>query len=135
MNQLPYEESSFRAKQPLELIHSGVFGKVKQSSVNGMHYMVTFIDDYSRYVWVYFMKEKSETLAKFKEFKLMVESEVGSKIQCLRTDNGGEYISDEFSSYLVQCKIRRQLTCPNTPQQNAIAERKNKHLVEVCKSM
>ena len=48
------------------------------------------------------MKEKSETLAKFKEFKLMVESEVGSKIQCLRTDNGGEYISDEFSSYLVQ---------------------------------
>ena len=78
-----------------------MFGKVKQSSVNGMYYMMIFIDDYSRYVWVYFMKEKSETLAKFKEFKLMVESEVGSKIQCLRTDNGGEYISDEFSSYLV----------------------------------
>ena len=62
------------------------------------------------------MKEKSETLEKFKEFKLMVESEVGRKIQCLRTDNGGEYISDEFSSYLVQCNIRRQLTYPNTPQ-------------------
>ena len=49
-HQLPYEESSFRAKQLLELIHSDVFGKVKQSSINGMHYMVTFIDDYSRYV-------------------------------------------------------------------------------------
>ena len=134
-HQLPYEESSFRAKQPLELIHSDVFGKVKQSSVNGMHYMVMFIDDYSRSVWVYFMKEKSETLAKFKEFKLMVESEVGNKIQCLRTDNGGEYISDEFSSYLIQCKIRRQLTCPNTPQQNGVAERKNKHLAEICRSM
>ena len=79
-HQLPYEESSFRAKQLLELIHSDVFGKVKQSSINGMHYMVTFIDDYSRYVWVYFIKEKSKTLAKFKEFKLMVESKVGSKI-------------------------------------------------------
>ena len=79
-HQLPYEESSFRAKQLLELIHSYVFGKVNQSSVNGIHYMVTFIDDYSRYVWVYFMKQKSETLTKFKEFKLMVESEVGSKI-------------------------------------------------------
>ena len=101
-HQLSYEESSFRDK-----IHSYVFGKVKQSSINGMHYMVTFIDDYSRYVCVHFMKEKSETLAKFKEFKLMVESEVGSKIQCLRTDNEGEYISDEFSSYLVQCKIRQ----------------------------
>ena len=78
------------------------------------------------------MKKKSETLAKFKEFKLMVESEVGSKLQCLRTDNGGEYISDEFSSYLVQYKIRRQLTCPNTPQQNGFVERKNKHLAEVC---
>ena len=55
---LLYEESSFRAKQPLELVYSYVFGKVKQTSVNGMHYMVTFIDDYSRYVWVYFMKEK-----------------------------------------------------------------------------
>ena len=62
---------------------------------------MTFIDDYSRYVWVYFMKQKSKTLAKFKEFKLMVESEVGSKIQCLRMDNRGEYIFDEFSSYLV----------------------------------
>ena len=79
-HQLSYEDSSFRAKQPLDLIYSDVFGKVKQSSVNGMYYMVTFIDDYSRYVWVYFMKEKSETLAKFKEFKLMIESEIRSKI-------------------------------------------------------
>ena len=65
----------------------------------------------------------------------MVESKVGSKIQCLRTDNGGEYISDEFLSYLIQCKIRQQLTCPNTPQQNGVVERKNKHLAEVCRSM
>ena len=106
-HQLPYEDSTFRAKEPLQLIHSDVFGKVKQSSVTGMHYMVTFIDDYSRYVWVYFMKEKSEALVKFKEFKLLAESEVGRRIQCLRTDNGGEYMSDEFSNYLLECKIRR----------------------------
>ena len=81
------------------------------------------------------MKEKSKTLEKFKEFKLIVEREVGSKIQCLHTDNGGEYIFNEFSSYLDQCKIRRQLTCPNTPQQNDVVERKNKHMVEICRSM
>lgn len=55
-HQLPYEESKFKAKEPLELVHSDAFGPVKQASIGGMKYMVTFIDDFSRYVWVYFMK-------------------------------------------------------------------------------
>jgi transposase InsO family protein len=72
--------------------------------------MVTFIDDFSRYVWVYFMKEKSETLSKFKKFKEKVESDVDKKIQCLHTDNGREYVSHEFDTYLKKHKIQRQLT-------------------------
>ena len=68
-----------------------VFGLVKQPSISDFRYMLTFIDDFSRYVWVYFMKEKSEALSKFKEFKEMVEKEVDRRIRCLRTDNGGEY--------------------------------------------
>ena len=58
-HQLPYQSSKFRAKEPLELVHSDVFGPVRQASINGSKYMVTFIDDFSRYVWVLFMKEKS----------------------------------------------------------------------------
>ena len=81
------------------------------------------------------MKEKSETLSKFIEFRMKVENEVGKKIKCLRTDNGGEYTSDEFCDYLRKCNIRRQLTCPGTPQQNGVAERKNRHLAEICRSM
>ena len=69
--------------------------------------MVTFIDDYSKYVQVYFIKEKSKILAKFKEFKEKVESEVEKKIRCLRTDNGGEYTSKESYDLLKDCKIRR----------------------------
>ena len=134
-HQLPYVESKFRAKEPLELVHSDVFGRVKQASISGMRYMVTFIDDYSRYVWVDFMKQKSETLSKFKEFREKVESEFGKRIRCLRTDNGGEYTSDEFSDYLKEYRIRRQLTCPGTPQQNDVAERKNRHFAEICRSM
>uniref|UniRef100_A0A2N9FHD6 CCHC-type domain-containing protein n=1 Tax=Fagus sylvatica TaxID=28930 RepID=A0A2N9FHD6_FAGSY len=68
-HQLPYKESKFKAKEPLELVHSDVFGPVKQPSIGGMRYMVTFIDDFSRYVWVFFMKEKSDTFSKFKEFR------------------------------------------------------------------
>ncbi|KAI3509833.1 hypothetical protein L1887_25356 [Cichorium endivia] len=134
-HQLPYKESKFRAKKPLELIHSDVFGPVKQTSVSGMRYMLTFIDDYSRYVWVFFMKEKSDTFSKFKEFKITVEGEVGMKIRCLRSDNGGEYTSEEFKQYLKECGIRHQYTCANTPQQNGVAERKNRHLAEICRSM
>lgn len=87
-HQQPYKESKFRAKKPLELIHSDVFGPVKQTSISGMRYMVTFIDDYSRYVWVFFMKEKSETFSKFQEFKTTLEGELGMKIRCLRSYNG-----------------------------------------------
>ncbi|KAE8662552.1 hypothetical protein F3Y22_tig00113302pilonHSYRG00055 [Hibiscus syriacus] len=134
-HQLPYDESKFKAKEPLELVHSDVFGSVKQQSISGMRYMVTFIDDFSRYVWVFFMKEKSDTFSKFKEFRNSAEGEVGKKICCLRTDNGGEYRSNEFSQYLRECRIRHQYTCANTPQQNGVAERKNRHLAEICRSM
>ncbi|CAN1849719.1 Retrovirus-related Pol polyprotein from transposon TNT 1-94 [Linum perenne] len=134
-HQLPYEDSKFRAKVPLELIHSDVFGPIRQGSMSGFKYMITFIDDYSRYVWLDFMKEKSEALEKFKLFKEKAESEAGKKVQCLRTDNGGEYTSHEFCNYLKELGIRRQLTCPRTPQQNGVAERKNRHLAEICRSM
>ncbi|RVW59275.1 Retrovirus-related Pol polyprotein from transposon TNT 1-94 [Vitis vinifera] len=107
----------------------------KQASLSGMKYMVTFIDDFSRYVWVYFMKEKSETFSKFKEFKEMIEAEVDKRIRCLRTDNGGEYTSDEFFYFLRECRVRHQFTCANTHSKNSVAERKNRHLAEICRSM
>jgi Integrase core domain len=97
--------------------------------------MITFVDDFSRYVWVDFMKEKSKVLTKKKDFKEKIKKEIGCRIRCLRTDNGGEYTSKEFTQYLEKYGIRRQLTCPNTPQQNGVAERKNRHLAERCRSM
>ncbi|KAL0548614.1 hypothetical protein IC582_013069 [Cucumis melo] len=134
-HQPPFKQSKFRAKQPLELVHSDVFGLVKQSSISGMRYMVTFIDDFSRYVWVFFMKQKSEKIIKLKKFKEQVKNELGKRIQCLRSDNRGEYISNEFSQYLQKYKICHQLTCLNTSQQNGVAERKNRHLADICCSM
>ncbi|KAL0367738.1 UNVERIFIED_CONTAM: hypothetical protein Sradi_3663900 [Sesamum radiatum] len=79
-HQFPYEESNFRVKKPLEL-NSDVFGPVKQAFIGGMKYMVTFINDFLRYVLVHFMKNKSKTLTKFKEFKKSVETEIGRDVQ------------------------------------------------------
>ncbi|KAK1413456.1 hypothetical protein QVD17_35229 [Tagetes erecta] len=134
-HQQPFEDSTYKATAPLEMIHSDVFGPVSHPSISGLRYMVTFIDDFSRYTWVEFMKEKSEVFEKFKLFKLEAERMTGYKIKCLRSDNGGEYLARAFDTYLKENKIRRQLTCANTPQQNGVSERKNRHLGETCRSI
>ena len=103
---MPYEDSTYRAKELLELVYSDVFGPIKQPSISGFRYMIIFIDDFSRYVWVYFMKEKLEALSKFMEFKKKVEKEVNRRIHYLCTDNGGKYTSLEFSKYLQDYKMR-----------------------------
>lgn len=72
---------------------------------------------------------------KFVEFHKQVENELGYKIKCLRFDNGGEFSSKEFSVYTQEYGIHRQFSCPNTPQQNGIAKRKNRLLAEACRSM
>nr|KAJ0197553.1 hypothetical protein LSAT_V11C700384470 [Lactuca sativa] len=100
-----------------------------QPSIQGMKYMVMFIDDYSRIVWFYFMKEKSEVFSKFKEFEIDAELMTSCKVWCLRSDNGREYLASDFNNYL------RQFMCSNTPQQNGISEQKNRHVGEISKSL
>ena len=78
---------------------------------------------------------KSETFAKFKEFKALVENQTGKHIQILRSDNGGEYESHEFESFCKEASIKRQLIVPYNPQQNGVAERKNRTICEAAKAM
>lgn len=105
------------------------------NSLGGSRYFVTFIDDKSRRIFIYFMKTKSEVFGKFKIFKQEVERQTGKKIKILRSDNGREYINNQFDSYLQDNGILRQLTVAYTPQQNGVAERANRTLVEMARSM
>ena len=73
-------------------MHSNVWGPTRELSLGGSQYFVTFIDDFSRKVWVYFIKQKSKVFAKFKIWKAEVENQTGRKIKYLRSDNGAEYI-------------------------------------------
>lgn len=81
------------------------------------------------------MKKKLAVLTKFKKFKEKIEKEIDRNIMCLRTDNTGEYISNEFTKFLQDCKIRRQFICLDMSQQNGVAEWKNKHLAKICRNM
>jgi hypothetical protein len=126
---------SKRASDILQLIHSDVMGPMEEISFGGARYYVTFIDDYTRKVFGYTMKEKSEVLSKFKKFKVFVEKQTGKCVKTIRTDNGGEYTSRDFEDYLNSCGIRHQTTVPYTPQQNGVAERTNRTLIEKVRCM
>ena len=101
------------------------------SSLTSYEYYITFIDDFSRKTWIYFLRSKrsEEVLLRFQEFKALVENQTGKKIKVLRSDNGGEYTSRAFDEYCRQEGIKRQLTVPYTPQQNGVVERKNRSIV------
>ncbi|KAG7550979.1 GAG-pre-integrase domain [Arabidopsis thaliana x Arabidopsis arenosa] len=133
-NPIP-KKSTWRAKEILELVHSDICGPINPVSTSGKRYILCFIDDCSRKAWVYFLKEKSEAFSHFKLFKSKVETETGKKIKCLRTDRGGEYTSHEFENYCKEQGIRRHLTTAYTPQQNGIAERKNRTVMNMVRSM
>ncbi|WVY93468.1 hypothetical protein V8G54_032556 [Vigna mungo] len=122
-------------KDKLELIHSDVWGPTTVPSVGGKQYFVTFIDDHSRKVWVYFLKHKSEVFKAFKIWKAMVENETGLKIKKLRSDNGGEYVDTRFKKFCHEHGIRMERTVPGTPQHNGVAERMNRSLTERARSM
>ena len=130
-----FTSSERRAKEPLELVHSDVCGKLKADSLSGGQYFLTFIDDYTRYIWVYILKHKSEVFARFKEWKALVEKSTEQKLKFIRTDNGGEYLSIEFQEFLKAEGVKHERTIPKNPEQNGVAERLNQTLVETTRSM
>jgi transposase InsO family protein len=116
------------SSKPLEMIHSYLW-TTKSKSIRGCRYYVNFIDDHTRKVWVYFMKQKGEVFQHFLNFKTTVEKNKGASIKCLRSDGGGEYFSNEFNEYLKEHGIQRKYSCSYSPQQNGVVERKNRHIV------
>jgi transposase InsO family protein len=105
------------------------------SSISVYVYYVSFIDDYSRKTWIYFLKYKYEVFSKFKELKALIENLYERKIKILRSDNGGEYTSKEFLNFYRDVGIKRELTTPYNPQQNGVAERKNRTIMEAVNTM
>jgi len=130
-----FASASNRVKEQLELVHTNLCGPMQEKSVAGSLYFLTFIDDFSRKIWVYFIKYKSETFSKFKEFKAEAEKQSGKFIKVLRSDKGGEYESNEFIDFCKQHGIKKQTTTSYTPQQNGVAERKNQTIMNMARSL
>jgi transposase InsO family protein len=114
--------------QILELIHSDICELNGILTRGGRMYFFTFINNFSRYTYVYLMKNKDEAFRMFKRYKYEVENKKEKKIKILRTDRGGEYFPHEFSTFCEEHEIVHQKSVPYTPQQNGLVKEKIGHL-------
>jgi transposase InsO family protein len=110
-----FPSSDNRAQRILDLVHSDVCGPMTSPSLSGCFYYVIFIDAYSRKCWMYFLKAKSDTFDKFKNYKAFIEKKTRKHIEILRTYNGGEFESLQFEDFCKSAGIKRQLTVPYNP--------------------
>ncbi|KAJ9535406.1 hypothetical protein OSB04_un001478 [Centaurea solstitialis] len=135
MTKQPFNKDNERANDLLGIIHTDVCGPFSHEARGGYRYFITFTDDFSRYGYVYLMRHKSEAFERFKEFQSEVQNQLDKKIKFLRSDRGGEYLSQEFNNHLIECGIVSQLTPPYTPQMNGVSERRNRTLLDMVRSM
>ena len=133
MTKVPFKKVE-RNTEPLGLIHIDICDLKFIQTRGGKKYFITFIDDSSRYCYVYLLRGKDEAVEVFKHYKLEVENQLSKKIKIIRSDRGGEYDAP-FDEYCSQNGIIHQTTAPYSPQSNGVAERKNRTLKEMMNAM
>ncbi|KAK1607359.1 hypothetical protein QYE76_031032 [Lolium multiflorum] len=123
------------SKRILELLHVDLFGPVTHASLGAKKHCLVIVDDYSRYTWVYFLKTKDETQQIFIDFATEVQRQHNLLIMAIRSDNGSEFKNYTLNDFLSDEGIRHQYSAAYTPQQNGVAERKNRTLMDMARSM
>ena len=138
------KNSATRSTQLLEIIHTDISGPYDIPSFGGEKYFITFIDDFSRYGYIYLLHEKSQSVNALEVFVNEVERQLDRKVKIIRSDKGGEYYGrftengqcpGPFAKFLESRGICAQYTMPGTPQQNGVAERRNRTLMDMVRSM
>ncbi|KAL0536094.1 hypothetical protein IC582_025026 [Cucumis melo] len=134
-HRVTFPSQPYKPTQPFTLIHSDVWGPSKVTTSSGKRWFVTFIDNHTRLTWVYLITDKFEVPSIFQNFYHTIKTQFHTKIAIFRSDNGREFQNHNFSEFLASKGIVHQTSCAYTPQQNGVAERKNRHLVEVARSL
>jgi hypothetical protein len=125
-------------KKPLELLHMDLMGPSRIESIGGKRYILVMVDDFTRFTWVRFLKEKSETLSIFKSLVKQLQNEKNVKIGFvvrIRSDHGREFENMEFAVFCDELGIGHEFSAPKTPQQNGVVERKNRVIQEMARVM
>ena len=107
-------------------MHTNLCGPIGVQSYNGEKFFILFVDDYSRMMTVVYLREKLEEFKKFKWYLARVEKEIGKRLKFLRSDRGGDFISNEFNNCCIERGIKRYVLAPSTPEKNEIDDRRNR---------
>ncbi|GJS22122.1 putative ribonuclease H-like domain-containing protein [Tanacetum coccineum] len=121
--------------QPLQLLHMDLFGPTSIRSINHKTYCLVITDDFSRFSWVFFLRTKDETSGIFKDFIRQIENQLNQKVKTIRCDNGIEFKNRDIIEFCGSKWIKREYSNAKTPQQNGVAERKNRTLIEAARTM
>ncbi|GJW80569.1 putative ribonuclease H-like domain-containing protein [Tanacetum coccineum] len=119
----------------MNMLHMDLFGPTSVRSINHKTYCLVVTDDFSRFSWVFFLATKSETSGILKKFITEVENQLNHKVKVIRSDNGTEFKNREMDEFCGQKGIKREYSVARTPQQNRVAERKNRTLIEAARTM
>ncbi|GKG04314.1 putative ribonuclease H-like domain-containing protein, partial [Tanacetum coccineum] len=120
---------------PLHLLHMDLFGPTNVMSIGKRSYCLVIVDDYSRFTWTFFLRTKDETSGLIKSFILRIENQSNQKVKVIRSDNGTEFKNHDLNCFCEEKGIERQYSAPRTPQQNGVAERRNRTLIEAARSL
>lgn len=131
----PFKKSMRGATLPGNIVYSDVCGPIAESSVSGKRYFVLFKDGATSYRHVYFLRHKDEVLECFKKYNAIVNNRFQHNVRILHTDNGREFVNEEFNSFLESKGITHECTAPYTPQQNGRSERELRTIMESARSM
>ncbi|GJT12061.1 putative ribonuclease H-like domain-containing protein [Tanacetum coccineum] len=121
--------------QPLQMLHMDLFGPTFVRSINHKIYCLVVTDDYSRFSWVFFLATKDETSGILKTFITGIENQINHKVKIIRCDNGTEFKNNDMNQFCGMKGIKREFSVARTPQQNGVAERKNRTLIEAARTM
>nr|KAJ0227036.1 hypothetical protein LSAT_V11C100049630 [Lactuca sativa] len=121
--------------EALELLHIDLCGPSAIESIDGSKYILVIVDDFSRFTWVFFLKQKSNATPKLKMFIKKVEVQLKKTVRNIRSDNGLEFKNKDFEDFLAYKGITHNFSAPYTPQQNGIVERRNRSLCEAARTM
>jgi transposase InsO family protein len=121
--------------RPLEMLHMDLFGHIAYISICGNKYGLIIIDNYSRFTWVFFLQDKSETQEVLKKFLKRGQNKFDAKVKRIRSDNGTKFKNTQVKYYLDEEGIKHEFSAPYTSQQKGIAERKNRTLIEMARTM
>ena len=130
MHKLPFPKHLSNFEYPLQLIRSDVWGLAPVVSVLEHRFYVIFVNDFTHFTWLFLLRHKSAVFKVFVHFKSLVENQFSAKIKTLRFDGAGEFVNHHFKYFCLENGIQYQVSCPYTPQQNGIAKRKHRQIVE-----